>query len=201
MTSTRRPTQPNNDGQQRFRSANDLLDQQLARAQAEHGDGFDAIPLSLTLLLHRISAMLSRAVSIDLEPLDLSSTQFNVLAVLHRADKPMTMRDVAATLSVRPPNLTSVVDSLVARKLVAKQVSPNDRRSYLVATTRQGDRLMGLFLPSHWRMMNEFYRGLTAGERSVLAQLLDKLLASIQPEDDASQQLAERIIKAALENK
>lgn len=186
-------------GKQRgFRSANQLLDQHLQRAQAEHGDEFDVVPLSLTLLLHRVTGMLTRATSMDLEPLQLSPTQFNVLAVLHRSDEPLTMRTLAAYLSVRPPNLTSVVDQMVARKLIAKQVSPNDRRSYLVVTTPRGDRLMARFLPGHWQMMNEFYGGLSATERHQLARLLDKLLASVQPEDDSAQ-VAERIVQAALE--
>lgn len=184
----------------RFRSTNQLLDHQLQRARAEHGEEFDEVPLSLTLLLHRVTAMLTRATSIDLEPLQLSPTQFNVLAVLHRSEEPLTMRTLAETLSVRPPNLTSIVDQMVARKLIAKRPAPNDRRSFLVATTPRGDRLMARFLPGHWQLMNEFYRGLSGTERSQLARLLDKLLASVQPEND-SIQVAERIVQAAVERK
>lgn len=188
------------DNQRRFRSANQMLDQHLQRAQAEHGEEFDVVPLSLTLLLHRVTAMLTRATSIDLEPLQLSPTQFNVLAVLHRSDEPLTMRTLADALSVRPPNLTSVVDQMVTRKLIAKQVSPHDRRSYLVTTTTRGDRLMARFLPGHWQLMNEFYGALSATERIQLARLLDKLLASVQPESDTAQ-IAERIVQAALDAK
>lgn len=182
-----------------FTSANQLLAEQLERAQNEHGDDFDVMPLALTLLMHRVSAMLARAVTIDLEPVGLSSSQFNVLAILHRAEEPMTMRRIADTLSVRPPNLTTVVDSLVARKLAAKQVSKNDRRSFLVTTTARGDSLMAMFLPSHWRLLGEFFVGLTAEERVELARLLDRLLATVQPDGDSGQGIAQRIVDAALE--
>ena len=171
---------------------------QLTRAREQAGDGFDVIPLSLTLLLHRTTAALVRASQFDLEPLQLTATQFNVLAVLHRAEEPLTMRALSDMVSIRPPNLTTIVDQLMARKLVAKNVSQADRRSYLVTTTPQGRALMSRFLPSHWRFMSEFYAGLGRDERVQLARLLDQLLSSLQPDDESQLGLPSRIVDAAL---
>ncbi len=172
---------------------------QLERARQEAGGEFDEIPLMLTLLLHRVTALLVRASQFDFEPLQLTSTQFNVMTVLHRAESPMTMRELSESVSIRPPNLTTVVDSLKVRKLVTKKSSPHDRRSYLVSPTPQGNAVMSRFLPSHWRFMSEFYAGLSGDQREQLARLLDQLLASLRPDsDDAPAGLPQRVVDTAL---
>jgi 3-phenylpropionate/trans-cinnamate dioxygenase ferredoxin reductase subunit len=171
---------------------------QLTRAREQAGEGFDVIPLSLTLLLHRAAAALVKASQFDLEPLQLTSTQFNVLTVLHRAEEPLTMRALSDMVSIRPPNLTTIVDQLMARKLVAKNVSQADRRSFLVAPTAQGHALMSRFLPSHWRFMSEFYAGLDRDEQVQLARLLDRLLGTLKPDDESPLGLPSRIVDAAL---
>lgn len=172
---------------------------QLTRARAEAGPDFDEIPLLLTLLLHRTTATLVKASQFDLEPLQLTSTQFNVMTVLHRAEAPMTMRALSVSVSVRPPNLTTVVDGLKARKLVVKKPSPQDRRSYLISTSAHGNALMSRFLPSHWLFLSEFYAGLDSADRRQLAGLLDRLLVTLQSDsDDAPHGLPTRIVDAAL---
>jgi 3-phenylpropionate/trans-cinnamate dioxygenase ferredoxin reductase subunit len=171
---------------------------QLTRAREQADDDFDVVPLAMTLLLHRTTAALVKASQFDLEPLQLTSTQFNVLTVLHRAEEPLTMRVLSDMVSIRPPNLTTIVDQLMARKLVAKNVSQADRRSFLVTTTAQGHALMSRFLPSHWRFMSEFYAGLNRDEQVQLARLLDRLLGTLQPDDDSPLGLPSRVIDAAL---
>lgn len=183
----------------------DLLDPrvryQVERARAEHGPDFDTLPLSLTLLLHRVTAMLVKASSLDIEPLGLTTAQFNVLTVLHRAEQPMSMSQLAETLSIRPPNLTTLVDLLGRRGLVARTVSREDRRSFRVSTTAEGDALMSEFLPSHWRFMSEFYAGLDAAEQRVLATHLDRLLATLHDSSAANHsEIAPNIVAAAGED-
>ncbi|WP_300019712.1 MarR family transcriptional regulator [Pseudonocardia sp.] len=172
---------------------------QVERARAEHGPDFDALPLSLTLLLHRVTAMLVKASSLDIEPLGLTTAQFNVLTVLHRAERPMTMTQLAETLSIRPPNLTTLVDMLRGRGLVAKTVSRADRRSFRVVTTAEGDALMADFLPGHWRFMSEFYAGLDAAGQRTLATHLDRLLATLH-NGEGSAEIASNIVAAACDD-
>lgn len=174
--------------------------EQLTAAAKQGGPDFDVVPLSITLLLHRVTSMLVKASTLDLEPLGFTATQFNVLTVLHRAGRPMNMSRLADTVSIRPPNLTTVVDSLRASGLVAKTVSREDRRSYRVSMTAEGTELMGGFLPGHWRFMHTFYAGLAADERLTLARLLDRLLVSVHAGDDAAAEIAPRIVAAAEDN-
>lgn len=198
---TQRPMTPTDPDAPALELRDRKVRDQLERALAEHGPDFDVVPLSLTLLLHRVTAMLVKASTLDLEPLQLTSAQFNVLTVLHRAQQPMTMSQLADTLSIRPPNLTTLVDSLRRRGLVAKAVSRADRRSFRVSTTAEGDALMASFLPSHWRFQNAFYSGLEARQRRRLATLLDTLLGSLHDGDDAESDLAAHIVAAARDDR
>ncbi len=57
------------------------------------------------------------------------------------ARRPMPMGELAALLSVDPPNLTPVIDDLERAGLVERQAHPSDRRVKLVAATSAGAAL------------------------------------------------------------
>ncbi len=182
-----------------FRSADAAVAEQLVRARAQAGEHFDEMPLALTLLLHRTTAALVRATHFDFEPLQMNTTQFNVMTVLHRSAEPMSMGALAESVSVRAANLTAVVDGLRRRKLVSKKPRAEDRRSYVVSTTAQGDALMRRFLPSHEYFMNEFYAGLDEQQQRALAELLDRLLETLRPDGEhRALGLPDRVVNAAL---
>jgi DNA-binding MarR family transcriptional regulator len=103
-----------------------------------------------------------------------------VLSVLHRAGAPMTMGDLAQAVSVRPANLTNLVDGLVRRGLLARELNPDDRRSFLVCVSASGEEFLEGFLPGHWRYLGEITGGLSERQRTQLTKLLDRLAQSVQ---------------------
>lgn len=164
---------------------------QVDRTAKEYGDEFDPSVLALTLTLYRTMAVFDRAHTEELAPHGLSLSQFNVLTVLHRAGKPLTMGELADAVSVRPANLTGVVDTLVKRSLVGRELNPRDRRSFLVAITPHGEQFLAEFLPGHWRYLQSLTTGLSARQRTQLTKLLEHLMASVRSAgppavDDAS---------------
>ena len=67
---------------------------------------------------------------------------FGRMKALRRiADRPMSMRELAALLGMDPPNLTTVVDGLERSGLVERRAHPTDRRVKLVAATPKGAAL------------------------------------------------------------
>jgi DNA-binding MarR family transcriptional regulator len=67
---------------------------------------------------------------------------FGKIRALRRiAKRPMPMSELAALLTVDPPNLTPVVDDLERAGLVERQPHPTDRRVKLVVATAQGAAL------------------------------------------------------------
>lgn len=153
---------------------------QVSRAAAEHGADFDPSVLSLTLTLYRAITAFDRAGAAELSPHGLSVSQFNVLTVLHRADNPLTMGELGLAVSVRPANLTTVVDALAQRSLIERRINPEDRRSYLIANTLSGEDFLARFLPSHWRYLEALTGQLSSEERMLLTDLLDRLRISVE---------------------
>lgn len=61
-----------------------------------------------------------------------------VRAVRRIAQRPMSMREIAAVLDIDPANATPVVDDLESLGLVRRRPHPTDRRAKLVEATREG---------------------------------------------------------------
>jgi DNA-binding MarR family transcriptional regulator len=68
--------------------------------------------------------------------------RFGKIRALRRiARRPMPMSELAALLTVDPPNLTPIVDDLEQAGLVERQPHPTDRRVKLVVATPEGAAL------------------------------------------------------------
>ena len=153
---------------------------QVERTAREYGPGFDPSVLTLTLTLYRTMAVFDRAHAAELAPHRMTLSQFNILSVLHRAAKSLTMGELGQAVSVRPANLTGVIDTLTKRSLVERQLNPGDRRSFLVGITKVGEEFLGEFLPKHWRYLEALTAGLSERQRKQLTGLLDRFRESIQ---------------------
>src|SRR5690349_11262202 len=70
---------------------------------------------------------------------DVSQAEAHVLAHLHeQRDAASGVAALQASFGHKPSTLTSVLDRLVARELVTREISPSDRRSFIVRLTRRG---------------------------------------------------------------
>lgn len=167
---------------------------QVARSAARSGPSFDSVSLALTLTLYRTFSEFDRVHAEELGPIGLTVSQFNVLNVLDRARTPMTMGELGSAVSVRPANLTGVVDAVSDKGLVERRLNPSDRRSFLVAITPEGESFLAEFLPGHWQYLDGLLKGLRPAERAQLLRLLDKLLLSLAASSapDASEPAAGR---------
>lgn len=152
---------------------------QVERAQALSGPEFDPVALDITLLLYRVLGHYSRMHAAELAPYRLPVDQFNVLTVLQRSDRPLTMREVSRAVSVRPARLTIVVDRLCERDLVARAANPVDRRSFHLVLTPRGRELLDKILPRHWLMLRRLVAGLSQSEQLDLVDTLRKWYASV----------------------
>ena len=73
---------------------------------------------------------------------DLSVTQAEAHVLSHLADRGQaTVADIHQTFGHKRSTLTSILDRLEARDLITREVNADDRRSFVVALTRQGRTL------------------------------------------------------------
>ena len=84
----------------------------------------------------RAAARLARVSGAALAEAELTLAQYRVLVFLDTAPRPAS--DVAALLDVTPSTVTSVVDGLVHRHLVARGQDPGDRRRVMLSLTDTG---------------------------------------------------------------
>ncbi|MFC4586263.1 MarR family winged helix-turn-helix transcriptional regulator [Sphaerisporangium corydalis] len=75
------------------------------------------------------------------DALDMSFIRVKALRYLVAA--PLTMRQLAAKLATDAPYTTIVVDDLVRRGMVVRDVHPGDRRQKVVTVTPEGARAAG----------------------------------------------------------
>jgi MarR family transcriptional regulator, organic hydroperoxide resistance regulator len=77
-----------------------------------------------------------------LADLDLTPSEINALANL--ADgRARSIGELVADTATKPTTLTSVLDRLVRRGYVVRQLDPADRRSFLVSLTDDGRQVAG----------------------------------------------------------
>jgi DNA-binding MarR family transcriptional regulator len=91
----------------------------------------------LILALHRATHATLTALQARLAGLNLTASEINALAIL-ATGQPRSIGELAAATATKPTTLTSVLDRLVRRDLVMRQLDPADRRSFLVSLTQDG---------------------------------------------------------------
>src|SRR5262245_1667093 len=89
--------------------------------------------LEVVPLIMRVIRTYMRAHSIS----ELSVTQFRTLAFLNRHPG-ASLSDVAEQIGLTLPSMSKLIDGLVARQLVLRDVSPADRRCITLALTPLG---------------------------------------------------------------
>lgn len=74
-------------------------------------------------------------------PTELSEAQFRILIFLGRADG-ISLSELADDLGTGLPTVSKLIDGLVARKLVNREVCPEDRRRVRLALTGAGKEIL-----------------------------------------------------------
>lgn len=159
-----------------------------AQQSADESKNLRPSTLLVLLAMYRAFGVLDKNQAEELAPSHLSNTQFNALAVLHRAKDPLTMRQLAEMMAVQSTNLSGIVKSLRLRGLVQQQVNGEDTRSLLVSLTKEGGRFMQKFLPTHWKQIENVMAGLGETDRTTLVRLLEVLVESVRAADAMNQQ-------------
>ncbi|MFI1799996.1 MarR family winged helix-turn-helix transcriptional regulator [Streptomyces sp. NPDC020379] len=103
----------------------------------------------------------------------LTGAQAKVLALL--AGEPQPMRRIAQQLRCEPSNVTGIVDRLESRRLAERRPDPDDRRVKLAAATPEGTATAARLRES-LNFAREPLAGLSTGERTVLRDLLQRML-------------------------
>jgi DNA-binding MarR family transcriptional regulator len=110
-----------------------------------------------------------------LKPYDLSGEQFNVLRIL-RGQKgcPANMCIIQERMITKNSNTTRLIDKLLSKELVTRNVCPENRRKMEVDITTKGLELLNELDPKVLEHEQLFSSNLTPNELEQLNTLLEK---------------------------
>lgn len=106
---------------------------------------------------------------------EISVEQFNVLRILRGQNgKPANMCLIQERMIAKTSNTTRIVDKLLAKELVTREVCPHNRRKMEVLITAKGLELLTAIDPKVEEYELQLVNKLTAAEAQQLNDLLEK---------------------------
>ena len=110
-----------------------------------------------------------------LKPFDLSAEQFNVLRILRgQKGNAVNMCDIQERMIAKTSNTTRLVDKLLLKELVLREICPENRRKMEITITPKGIELLKQLDPLVDAHEKKFGNNLSENELAQLNTLLEK---------------------------
>jgi MarR family transcriptional repressor of emrRAB len=144
-------------------------------------------------LLSRVIILMGKALTAHIDevisPYQLTETEFRTLLSLFSvAEGGASPGHLCAGLAQSPASMTRIGDSLVARGLITRELSDQDRRRMDIKITPQGEKLVRDVLPGMFGYTRDLYKDFTETEKTRLLAALKKLFARLTMEESADRE-------------
>ncbi|KQU86384.1 transcriptional regulator [Ensifer sp. Root31] len=139
------------------------------------------LPGHLIRRLHQISVSIFANLMSE-AGIDLTPVQFAALVKV-RDNPGIDQATLAGLIAYDRATIGGVVDRLVAKGLLQRDVSSKDRRARVLIPTDEGERILASAMPIIHSVQDELLTGLNDKERSQFENLLRKAIAAM---NDAS---------------
>lgn len=130
--------------------------------------------LSTYVKLMRAAESMTARVHRHLSSAGLTVSQLGVLEALFHLG-PLSQSEIGKKILRSSGNITMVIDNLEKRKLVKRKRNHEDRRSFIIHLTDEGQNLISNIFPSHAEVIANEMDVLTAEEQQTLGSLCKKL--------------------------
>lgn len=107
----------------------------------------------------------------------ITGQQFNILRILRGAGKPLSTLQIRDRMLDRMSDTSRIVDRLILKGLVKKDICPTDKRKVDVSITAEGQKLLER-LDLIQDEIDGVFNNLSEAEAKTLTQLLDKIRSS-----------------------
>jgi MarR family 2-MHQ and catechol resistance regulon transcriptional repressor len=141
---------------------------------SEPSDPKTARALKTWVVLARAYAAVARAVEAQIAQHGLTTTEFGILEALHHKG-PLLLGEIQRKVLVTSGGITYLVDRLVAKGLVTREPSPDDRRARYAVLTPEGKQLIAEIFPAHAAFLAGMLSTLNEREQGEATALLRKL--------------------------
>ncbi len=143
--------------------------------------------LKLRDLLHEISHISKVEMMRGMAEFQITLAQFNALRCLAHHHGEISISKISHECQAVLPTMSGIIDRLEARGLVCKSRDLNDRRSFLVSITPEGESLLDKIKRTHTKHIEAFMIGVSEPERKIFIRLLEQYLNNMKTR--AKQQL------------
>lgn len=176
MTARVNQDRPNQDG------ANQDGVDRIVEQWADVRPGLDVSPMQVFGRLARASRLMEQQLDTAFNRHGLDSGSFDVLATLLRDGAPhrMTAGALQRSAMITSSAVAQRLNRLESRGLVTRSQNPDDARSTDVTLTPRGRALISAALPDHVANEHRLLSGLSARQRTELAELLRLLIRSVE---------------------
>ncbi|MEG1432370.1 MULTISPECIES: MarR family winged helix-turn-helix transcriptional regulator [Eubacterium] len=135
--------------------------------------------LKLFVVLNRTCATLVNADQENIRHYGLSRSAFSVLELLYHKG-PQTVQDIGKKILLTSGSMTYVVNKLVERGFVQRDICESDRRVTYVGLTPLGTDFMDGIFPEHEQHIVKMFSALSDAQIVTLTETLKQLSASIK---------------------
>jgi MarR family transcriptional regulator for hemolysin len=125
-------------------------------------------------LLHRADSQTVGAFEHILKKHGMSLFEWRVLASLAHFQE-MRFGELASSTAIEPPTLARILTDMEGKRLVARNVSPVDKRVRLVRATEKGESLAKEISPEAEQHENKLLAGFTEDEGYMLRRMLERI--------------------------
>ncbi len=132
----------------------------------------DKLAPSVLSVIRLVHADLNKKHRRDL--IHLSPLQIHALGYINERKNP-PMKEVADFLSITPPSVTTLIDSLVKQKVLARHENKNDRRQTYLRLTPLGKKMFQQGLKQTINYMKEIYSCLSDAEQKQMIKIYKKI--------------------------
>ena len=127
------------------------------------------------ITIFRTADVLRHTVERSLSAFGVSNEQYNVLRILRGAgESGLPTLEISSRMLSRSPNITRLLDKLIAKKLVRRSRPKEDRRVVIVSVTPQGLQLLAHLDGVVDNVFNNF-PSTTKAEIETLVDVLDRI--------------------------
>jgi MarR family 2-MHQ and catechol resistance regulon transcriptional repressor len=134
----------------------------------------DSSGVRVWLMLMKAHRSMVRHAERSIVSLDMCISDFAVLeALLHKG--PQSVGEIGRRVDLTSGSITTAIDRLEKRGLVARTAHASDRRARVVHLTPDGKARITNVFASHKKAMDRGAHGLSKAERGTLIELLKKL--------------------------
>ena len=109
----------------------------------------------------------------------LTQAEFRCLR-LFGADESLNNKQIAERMNLSPSRLTRIIDGLVKKEYISREINPNDRRNMIVELSRRGHSLVNQLNKDYVTVHREILDDIEPDQHQPLIMAMNQLLVALE---------------------